>query len=664
MARPGAVRLPIVVTTGIEIQEQPRHDARGPLGRVTSRLPGPPGRWTVPPTAQTVILTLVVATALQVLWLLLLANNGGDLAAQDFWAAAAHSYPGSAYNFAWYGGLHVASYSVGSPYLMAVIGVRLTLVLANIAVAGLSALVIARSGAVRRGWIPSLFAALAMLGNAISGRATFALGLAFAIGALAVVYSWPERWSGDGWRHRAPRAALAAILAVLATAGSPVAGFFLGLVAGGLWLTADHLPAGTGLRARVRIALHSLLVRRRLASYAIGLPPVAVVVLSAVAFPFSGRQPMSWPSIIMPLVMATIVLLVVPTAWRTVRATSVVYAVSVVVLWIVPTQIGTNVNRLGLLFGGVVLAAALSSGRARNPFAYVPGVLRRSPAPLFAVLAVLTSLSWQAGMATVNAVHTWPAAAFTTDQEPIIAQLEARDANLTRVEVVPTASHTEAATLAPYFALARGWNRQADVERNPLFYNQSEKLTAQAYRTWLDRWAVGFVVVPPGTPDAGSKDEAALVQSGLPYLHKVWSDSSWALYQVQDPTPLVGSPGQLTELDEAHMTIHAVRAGAIRIRIVYSPWLGLVDAKGSLIPAPTVRQDGRHIDNELGCVEPIDVPVPGVRTDKGEKPPVDTWTILRAPRAGYYTLAAPYSPNPGTPCPQPKAQDSSAPASH
>lgn len=656
-----AVRLPIVATTEIELKDPPRRAARGPLDRLASRLPGRIGRWSSSITVQTVVLAVVVAAVLQILWLLLLANSGGDLAAQDFWAEAVHAYPGSAYNFAWYGGLHVASYSVGSPYLMAVIGVRTTLILANIAVSGLSALVIAHSG-VARPWLPSMFVALAMLGNAISGRATFALGLVFAVGALAVVYSWPERWRDDSWRHRLPRAALSGFLAAVATAGSPVAGLFLGLVAGGLWVTADHLPPGTPVRQRVQTALHAPFVRRRLASYALGVPPVLVVVLSAIVFPFSGRQPMHWPSIIMPLVTAAIVILVAPVAWRTVRGTAAVYALSVVLLWIIPTQVGTNIERFGLIFGGVAVVAALGARRARNPFGYVPGPLRRAPITLFAVLAIITSIGWQAGMSALNAVQTWPSSAITNDDETIINQLEIRHANLSRVEVVPSASHAEAATMAPYFALARGWNRQADVERNPLFYNSQQKLTAQAYHAWLDRWAVGFVVVPPGRPDAGAEEESTLIQRGLPYLTKVWSDSNWTLYEVQDPTPMVSSPGRLTELDEAHMTIHATHAGSIRIRIVYSPWLGLVDAKGDLIPAPQTPQTGGRVVNRLGCVQPINVPVPGVRTPKGQKPPVDTWTVLRAPHAGTYTLAAPYSPNPGTPCPQPKQADDSAPA--
>ena len=36
--------------------------------------------------------------------------------------------------------------------------------------------------------------------------------------------------------------------------------------------------------------------------------------------------------------------------------------------------------------------------------------------------------------------------------------------------------------------LARGWNRQADAERNPIFYDDETPLTAASYRAWLDRW--------------------------------------------------------------------------------------------------------------------------------------------------------------------------------
>ena len=52
-------------------------------------------------------------------------NTEPGIAAQDAWAEFARDHPGSAYNFAWYGGMHPVSYSVASPYLMAVLGVQI-----------------------------------------------------------------------------------------------------------------------------------------------------------------------------------------------------------------------------------------------------------------------------------------------------------------------------------------------------------------------------------------------------------------------------------------------------------------------------------------------------------------------------------------------------------
>ena len=72
-----------------------------------------------------------IAGVLHLLWALFLATGGGDLAAQSAWAEFALRHPGSAYDFAWYGGMHPASYSVISPYLMALLGVRTTGVIAG-----------------------------------------------------------------------------------------------------------------------------------------------------------------------------------------------------------------------------------------------------------------------------------------------------------------------------------------------------------------------------------------------------------------------------------------------------------------------------------------------------------------------------------------------------
>jgi hypothetical protein len=86
-----------------------------------------------------VIVAVLVSAALQAVWLRFLATSGGDLAAQDAWAGFARAHPGSAYNLAWYGGMHPASYSVISPFVMAGLGVRATMVVTSTVAAALLA---------------------------------------------------------------------------------------------------------------------------------------------------------------------------------------------------------------------------------------------------------------------------------------------------------------------------------------------------------------------------------------------------------------------------------------------------------------------------------------------------------------------------------------------
>ena len=146
------------------------------------------GWWSGP-----VPVTLAIAGVLQVVWATLLATSGGDIAAQDAWAEFARAHPGVAYDLGWYGGMHPVSYSVISPYIMAWVGVRTTMVVAGTLSAGLIAWLIQRSGQVTRPMWPSAYAAVALFGNAISGRVTFALGVLLALTAIALVRSGATR---------------------------------------------------------------------------------------------------------------------------------------------------------------------------------------------------------------------------------------------------------------------------------------------------------------------------------------------------------------------------------------------------------------------------------------------------------------------------------------
>ncbi|MCC3771881.1 MFS transporter [Streptomyces sp. UNOC14_S4] len=562
-----------------------------------------------------VLTTLLVAALLHVVWVFVFANSGGDLAAQDAWAEFALQHPSSAYNLSWYGGMHPVSYSAISPYLMAQLGVRPTMMLAGTASAGLIALLLVRSRVVRRPLWPALYGAFALTCNAISGRVTFGLGMAFGLAAVAVIFAWPARWRNEG-KYRWGRAALAGAAAALATAGSPVAGLYVGIVAAALWLS-----------------------KRRPAAYAIGLPPVAVVALSAWLFPFSGQQPMFWPSAILPLLSGIFGVVFVPREWRTVRTVSALYILGVLLVWLIPSQIGTNISRLGMVFGGIVLVAVLSQWKV-PPRAEL---LRTGRNWTALVLAVLTITAWQAANAIGDIIHTTPAASWARELAPLMDQLQKLDADRGRVEVVPARSHREASALAPYVNLARGWNRQADRERNPLFY-EPDLLDPSSYRAWLDRWAVHYVVLPTDEPDDAAKAEAKLVLKGQPYLREVWNDANWRLYQVDAPTPLADPPAVVDKVEANEVTITVKAAGPVLIRIPYSPWLSVVDKDGKAVQPPKPGPHGEPPVNVHGCL------TKQVQEARGAQPE-DAWTLLHAPRAGTYRIASPYKLPRGTGCP-------------
>lgn len=212
---------------------------------------------------------------------------------------------------------------------------------------------------------------------------------------------------------------------------------------------------------------------------------------------------MSFGSASLPLVYAVIVFLVVPRDWKTVRITAAVYGLAVLGVWIVSSQIGSNITRLAMLFAGVVLVCAL-------PFA-VP----RSRKWYVIVVATAGFVTWIGFKSVDDVVRTTPAASWARELAPLVNQLQGVGAEKGRVEVVPARSHREASALAPYVNLARGWNRQADMERNPLFYDDT--LNSANYHEWLQRWAVHFVVVPKDKPDGdGGERERELVQRGCP----------------------------------------------------------------------------------------------------------------------------------------------------
>ncbi|MFG3470591.1 hypothetical protein [Streptomyces sp. NPDC047982] len=516
-------------------------------------------------------LVTICVLPLYVLWWAVFATGGGDLAAQVAWAEFARMYPGSAYNLFWYGGLHTANYSVISPYLMAALGVVPVTLLSGLLSSWLAGALMVRSG-VRKPLWPSLAVGFSLWCQVVSGRSTFMLGVAFGLAAVLALV---------GRR----RIVVAVVCATLSTMGSPVAGLFLVVVGAAFLLSREWGRAA------------ALLV-----------PPTAVVALTTLLFPFEGEQPMAFVRIWPPVILCLVVLLMAPRAWRVLRFASAVYALGVVLCYLIASPIGTNVERLTELAAPAALLAIVLDGVRRNEEnAPATGPSSRWFTPrwqrVICVVALVLSLTWLTGKTVADVITNTKVPEYAVHTDGVVAELRRLGSEHTRVEVVPARDHREAAVLAPHVNLARGWNRQADVERGRLFYDGHRgtdvpkgTFSPASYRAWLSQWAVGFVVVANGQPDGPAELEHALVTSEPDYLERVWEDVNWRIYRVKDATPLVERPASVVSSDGANLVVRMPEAGSVTVRIAYSPWLwadnGCLAADGEFTRL-TVRKAGQ-----------------------------------------------------------------------
>ena len=122
--------------------------------------------------------------------------------------------------------------------------------------------------------------------------------------------------------------------------------------------------------------------------------------------------------------------------------------------------------------------------------------------------------------------------------------------------------------LAPHVALARGWEKQLDSRYDGLLLRK--RLSASAYREWLDREAISYVALPDLAPDPSSAVEDRLIRSGLPYLHEVLRTPHWRVFAVAGAAPLATGPGRLTELGHDTFALDALDAGPFLVREHFS----------------------------------------------------------------------------------------------
>jgi hypothetical protein len=472
-----------------------------------------PRSWTLSEAPAWVLAALLAAIYL------VISPPSADLAAQTYRSGLGLVL----WDGAWYGGHHVPAYSVLFPPLAALLGPQLVGALAAVAAAWLfQRLVDGLEGA----RVASLWFAVGTATTLLTGRLTFALGV--AVGLAALVVAKRGLW------------AAASVLAVMTSLASPVAGAFVALAAAAWWVAKRGWPP-----------------------LAVGTAAIVPVAATTIAFPEGGTFPFV-PSSFWPSLAAVVALsITVPREARIIRAGVALYALAMVASFAVATPMGGNVVRLGALFAGPVLAGLLWT-RDRRALA----------------LLALPLVYWQ----WVAPVDDWARAASDPSVHQryyagLIGYLGTREGGPFRVEIPFTDNHWESRWVAPRIPLARGWERQVDRQRNSLFYDD-EPLTPWRYENWLDNNAVKYVALPDAPLDYSAQGEARLIRSGLPYLRQVWHDAHWRVFAVEHPRALASGAARVTSITAQQVRLYARRTGSVDLRVRFTPYWNIAYGRG------------------------------------------------------------------------------------
>jgi hypothetical protein len=507
-----------------------------------------------------------LAVVLSALYLVV-SPPSGDLAAATYRSSLFSRVGFTIWDNGWYAGHALPAYSLLAPALGAWLGVRLLLALCTVAASTIF-------GALAPSWLPNgaraatLVFAFGFCAELSSGRVPYDLGIATGLAAMlaAATIQRPHR---GGKLALALAAAIA--LSVATAAASPVAGAFLTLAGVALALSAvvgGHDGAARGL--------------------CVAVPALVTILLLAFLFPEGGYEPFSagifWPE----LAAAVSIAALLPqgslsaAGRRTVRMGAGLYATALIASFLVHTPVGSNVTRLGAMFGAPIVVGVLwtSAGISLGRRADAGRLLLFILAPLLLYWQLATAIDDQVALA---GDHTVRASFYMPLRAELLQLTRGRPI---RVEVPMTNAHWESVYLpGGPISIARGWERQLDTRYDALLYRDG--LTASAYRRWLDENAVGYVALPDAKLDSAGQEEGRLIDGGLPYLRQVWHSSRWRLFAVRDATPLAQAPARMLQVGADSFTLQVPRPGSYEVRLHWTPYWALASpAAGCVSAAP------------------------------------------------------------------------------
>ncbi|HEV2887822.1 MAG TPA: hypothetical protein VGX49_12980 [Jatrophihabitans sp.] len=477
---------------------------------------------------------------------LLLPPMNTDLAAQLARADFASRYPVSIIDFRWFGGTVEYGYTLWASALMAHLGTKVTGALAAVIGTWYTTRLLHRLGPTRP-VLGGMAAAVTQVANVVEGRITFACGLTCGLIAVTLFTT-----------TRVPRwlaVPLAVLFSLLCGGASPVAGLLL-WVAGGV----------------------ALLMRRPVAAAVLILPSGLTMAITSLIFGDGGHQPFTFADCLKSLTVLVIVLATVPRRCHPIRLGAGLGVVLLIAAFVLPTPVGSNATRLGLLFA-LPIAASFVHWRTRT----------------LTALALLAILALQLPINPATVASTGRVSGYSAYYNALIEGIRSRGPLTGRVEVPEMAGHWDSVYLARGVPLARGWLRQTDVRLNDaVFYKQ--KPTAESYRRFLTDNAVQYVAVPDAELTRFGKDELALISTRLPYLSPVWRNAHWILYQVQDFAPLVDPPARVLSQQPDAIVVAVRPNSTVRVRLRWYRWLGME----SQDKQACISQDGLYVTLHTG----------------------------------------------------------------
>ena len=295
---------------------------------------------------------------------------------------------------------------------------------------------------------------------------------------------------------------VAAVLAVVCSLASPVAGLFLALAAVAYEIVCAHARrrAARGAGGRRAGAALGGVPRRR-------LPAVHVQVVRRRADLLRSCSSS-----------------LLPREHRALRVGAVLYALAATAAYLIDTPMGNNAVRLAELFGGAIVVCFLPWRRELR--------LRRGlvVAPARRAGAVAALPDGPRRHQNVNDESTQ-----ASYYEPLLDFLEREGREPGRIEIPFTRAHFEAYEVARQWPIARGWQRQLDIERNKLFYGGV--LNNLTYATWLSENGVRYVALPDAPLDSSSrKERGADRDASRPTCEPRWASEHWRVYEVLLPT--------------------------------------------------------------------------------------------------------------------------------